>query len=402
MAVALEDVRVAAATIAGQVVRTPCVVSRTLSSISAADLFLKFENLQFTGSFKDRGALNRMSRLTAAERAAGVVAMSAGNHAQAVAYHAQRLGIPATVVMPRFTPNVKVEQTRSFGAEVILHGQDLNEAAARADEIVRERGRLLVHPYDDALVIAGQGTIGLEVLEEVPELDALVVPVGGGGLISGIAVAAKALRPEIHITGVQASRYPSMVQALAGEPVVCGLSTLAEGIAVKRPGQLTLPLIRNLVDEIVLVEEAEIEAAVLLLLEVEKTVVEGAGAAGLAAVLQRRDLFEGRRTSVIVSGGNLDLMMQSQIIERGLVRSQRLARISVAIPDNPGGLAAVTRVLADRNANIIQVRHQRAFTHLALRSVEAEFVLQTLGSAHVEEILAALRAAGYEVVLTSA
>jgi threonine dehydratase len=284
----LRDIRDAADAIAGRVVRTPCTRSQTLSEITGAKVVLKFENHQFTASFKDRGALVRLLALTPEERSAGVIAMSAGNHAQAVAYHAQKLNIPATIVMPRRTPNVKVERTRAFGAEVILHGDGLDEAHRHTQALARQRSLPLIHPYDDERVIAGQGTIALEMLEAFADLEVLVIPVGGGGLIAGNATAAKALRPELEIVGVEAERFPAMLQALRGDPIQCGTTTIAEGIAVKEPGRYTLPVIRNLVDEILLVDEVELEAAVLLLLEVEKTVVEGAGAAGLAALLQHR------------------------------------------------------------------------------------------------------------------
>ncbi|UCE88001.1 MAG: threonine ammonia-lyase, partial [Deltaproteobacteria bacterium] len=341
MAVHLRDIQAAAEAIAGSVVRTPCTRSRTLSEITGAQVILKFENHQFTASFKDRGALVKLLTLTPEERSAGVIAMSAGNHAQAVAYHAQRLGIPATIVMPRTTPNVKVERTRAFGAEVILHGAGLDAAREHAEALARQRKLVLVHPYDDEHIIAGQGTIALEMLDAFRDLETLVVPIGGGGLIAGVATAAKALRPEIEIVGVEAARFPAMLQAIRGEPIECGSETLAEGIAVVEPGRCTLPVIRERVDEILLVGEGDIEAAVLLLLEVEKTVVEGAGAAGLAALLQHRSRFAGRQVGLILSGGNIDLLALSSIIQRGLVRSGRLVRLHVGIPDVPGALAEV-------------------------------------------------------------
>jgi threonine dehydratase len=398
----LRDIRDAADAIAGRVVRTPCTRSQTLSEITGAKVVLKFENHQFTASFKDRGALVRLLALTPEERSAGVIAMSAGNHAQAVAYHAQKLNIPATIVMPRRTPNVKVERTRAFGAEVILHGDGLDEAHRHTQALARQRSLPLIHPYDDERVIAGQGTIALEMLEAFADLEVLVIPVGGGGLIAGNATAAKALRPDIEIVGVEAARFPAMLQALRGDPIQCGTTTIAEGIAVKEPGRYTLPVIRNLVDEILLVDEVEIEAAVLLLLEVEKTVVEGAGAAGLAALLQHRGRFDGRKVGLILSGGNIDLLALSSIIQRGLVRSGRLVRLRVGIPDVPGALAEVTQLLGDANANIIEVRHQRAFTNLSLRVAEVEFVIQTLGGEHVREILDSLAAASYQAFLPDA
>ncbi len=321
--------------------------------------------------------------------------MSAGNHAQAVAYHAQRLGIPATIVMPRFTPNVKVEHTRAFGAEVILCGESLEEAGDSAHRIAGERGFCFIHPYDDPEVIRGQGTIALEVLAAQPTLDALVVPIGGGGLIAGNAVAAKGIRPQIEIIGVEAARFPTMRQALAGEPIECGDSTIAEGIAVKQPGELTLPIVRELVSSIVVVDEFRIEEAVLLLLEIEKTVVEGAGAAALAALLAEPERFAGRRVGLILSGGNIDLLPLSSVMQRGLVRSGRLVRLRVAVRDAPGSLAEVACAIGEAGGNIIETYHKRAFTNLPLQSAEVEVVVQTRGAEHLREILAGLAAGGY-------
>lgn len=400
--VGIEDVRAAARLLDGQIVRTPCTASPSLSRLTGAEVVLKLDNLQFTGSFKDRGALVKLSTLGADERRRGVIAMSAGNHAQSVAHHAARLGIPATIVMPRFTPTVKVERTRGFGAEVILHGEGLEQARAHTDDLVRERGLVLIHPYDDPAVIAGQGTVALEVLEQCPGLDALLVPVGGGGLISGIAVAAKALAPGIEVIGVEAARFPAMRQALAGEPIVCGNSTIAEGIAVKEPGRRTLEIVRALVDDIVLVDEDAIEAAVLLLLDIEKTVVEGAGAVGLAALLAQKPRFAGRRVGVIVSGGNIDLMVLSSIIQRGLVRRGRLVRLNVGMPDRPGSLARASAIIAEANANVIEVQHQRAFSVLSIKQVLCEFVIETLGRDHLTEIVAALERDGFPTELPDA
>jgi len=395
MAITFAEVQRAARAIAGSVARTPCTTSRTLSEITGAQVVLKFENHQFTASFKERGALARLLCLDASERARGVVAMSAGNHAQALAHHAQRLGIPATLVMPSYTPNVKVEHTRRFGARVILDGEDLDQAGAVAETIARTEGLVLVHPYDDEVVIAGQGTVALEMLEDEPDLDALLVPVGGGGLAAGCAVAARALRPGLRVFGVEASRFPSMRQALRGEAIRCGRDSIAEGIAVKRPGRLTLPLIRELLEEILLVEEEDLEAAVLLLLEVEKTVVEGAGGAALAALLRERDRFRGLRVGLVLSGGNIDPLVLVSVIERGLVRSGRLVRLRVRVADRPGALAEVTRILADAAANVVEVSHQRSFGQVPLRAAEVEFVLHTRGAEHLREITAALAAKGY-------
>lgn len=397
MSVTLADIRAAAQAIRGSIVDTPCVHSRTLSQITGVDLVLKLENLQFTGSFKDRGALVRLLALSDAERRRGVVAMSAGNHAQAVAYHAQRLGIPALIVMPRYTPDIKTERTRRFGAEVILHGEILAEAAELARRLAAERGLTLVHPYDDPLVIAGQGTIALEMLAAWPDLEVLVIPVGGGGLIAGNAIAARAIKPDLEIIGVETRRFPSMQQALQGKPPQCGTATLADGIAVKTPGQLTLPVIRELVSTIQLVDEADIEQAVLLLMEVEKLVAEGAGAAGLAALLANRVSLAGRKVGLIISGGNIDLPVLASIIQRGLVRSGRLVRVRVAMRDIPGTLARVAGCIGDSGANIVQLAHQRTFSALPLQLVSVEFVLQTRGLAHVREVMAALEKAGYRV-----
>jgi threonine dehydratase len=399
--VTLESIREAAAALEGMIVETPTTHSRTLSEMTGAEVWLKHENLQFTASFKERGALSKLIGLDDAARARGVIAMSAGNHAQAVAYHSQRLGIPVTIVMPRFTPDVKVEHTRGFGAEVILRGESLEDAASLAHEIARQRGLCFIHPYDDAEVISGQGTIALEMLAAVPDLDALVIPIGGGGLIAGNAVAAKAIRSQIEIIGVEATRFPAMRQALAGEPIECGVSTIADGIAVKDPGRLTLPIVRELVSAIVPVDEIRIEEAVLLLLEVEKTVVEGAGAVALAALLSEPERFAGRRVGLILSGGNIDLLPLSSIIQRGLVRSGRLVRVRVEVRDVPGSLAGVTRVIGEAGGNIIETHHHRAFTNLPLQTAEVEFVVQTRGAEHVREILDELGAAGYCAALTT-
>jgi threonine dehydratase len=394
--ISLAEVRAAAAAIHGSVERTPCLHSRTLSEIAGCQVFLKFENLQFTASFKERGALNKLLSLSAAERAAGVIAMSAGNHAQGVAYHAKRLGVHAVIVMPRFTPTVKVEHTRALGAEVELVGETLEDATPRAVELQERRGLVLVHPYDDERVIAGQGTVAIEMLEAVPDLDALVVPIGGGGLISGCAVATHALAPAVEIFGAQAARFPSMKQALAGAPIRCGSSTLAGGIAVKAPGRLTLPIVRRLVRDVLLVEEEALESAILLLLEVEKTVVEGAGAAALAAVIANPRVFSGKRVGVVLSGGNIDMLVLSHVIERGLARTSRLARLVVRMRDVPGELAAIAGVIAKCGANVVQVLHERAFGRAPSSEVEVEFVIETLGADHLREIVAGVAASGHK------
>lgn len=399
MSVTLDDIRTAATRLHGSVERTPCLHSRTLSRIAGCELYLKFENHQFTAAFKERGALNHLLSLSDEERARGVIAMSAGNHAQAVAYHAARLGIRATIVMPRHTPNLKVSNTRALGAEVHLEGEGVAEAGDYAQRLAEERDLVFVHPYDDERIIAGQGTIALEMLQDTPDLDTLVIPIGGGGLIAGNAIAATELRPGIEVVGVQTLRFPAMKQALAGQQVHCGHATLAEGIAVKQPGRLTLPIVRDRVSDIVLVDEPEIERAILLLLEIEKTVVEGAGAAGLAAVLADPERYRGRKVGLILCGGNIDMLALSSVIQRGLVRSGRIVRVRVAIPDVPGALAELTRLLAEQCANVIQIAHQRTFTDISLRATEVEATLETLGSEHTREVIEALRAEGYDPVL---
>jgi threonine dehydratase len=394
--VSLQDIQAAARVIAGQVVETPCLHSRTLSEITGAEVYLKFENHQFTASFKERGAINKLTSLTEKERKAGVIACSAGNHAQGVAYHAARLGIPATIVMPRYTPFVKVEHTRKHGAEVILAGDDLSGARERAAEICRERGLTFVHPYDDERIIGGQGTIGLEMLQAWPDLETLVVAIGGGGLISGIATAAKALKPSIDVVGVETRRFPSMYHALRGTKAQFEATTIAEGIAVKEPGALTKEIISRLVSEVLLVDEGEIEQAIVMLLEIEKTVVEGAAAAPLAALLANPARFKGRKVALVLGGGNIDPLMLSGIIERGMVRAGRLARITVDITDLPGTLAKVTAVIAEQGANIDQVHHQRAFSKLTAQNAELDVVLKTRNREHVGEIVAALGSAGFK------
>ena len=395
----LQTIQDAAARLRGQVLETPCVESKTLSQIVGAQVFLKFENLQFTASFKERGACNRLAQLSPEERARGVVAMSAGNHAQGVAYHAQRLGVRAVIVMPRFTPGVKVERTRGFGAEVVLHGDTLEEARQHAYQLAEAQGLTFVHPYDDEAIAAGQGTLALEMLREQPDLDTLVIAIGGGGLIAGVATAAKALKPGIQVVGVQAARFPSMVNAVRGTQHPGGTSTIAEGIAVGTPGKITQEVVERLVDDLLLVDEGDIEQAVLMLLEIEKTLVEGAGAAGLAALVRHPERFRGQRVGLVLSGGNIDPLLLAAIIERGMVRSGRLARIKVGARDVPGVLARITATVADAGANIEEVHHQRAFTMLAAQNVEIELVLQTRGRAHVDEVLGRLRAAGMQADL---
>ena len=391
MTVNLEDIQQAAKHIQGYVENTPLVHSRTLSKISGAEVYLKLENLQFTASFKERGALNKLLSLTKEERSKGVIAMSAGNHAQAVAYHAQQLGIPASIVMPRYTPNVKVGHTRAFGADVILHGENFDDAASFAFQKAKDDALTLIHPYDDEKIITGQGTIALEMLKAQPKLDVLLIPIGGGGLISGNAIAAKAIQPKIQVIGVEASRYPSVYATLNQQPARYGISTIAEGIAVKKPGKLTLAIIEQLVDNVVLVEEEQIEQAVLLLLEVEKTVAEGAGAVGLAALLQDKDKYQGKKVGLVISGGNIDMPVLEAIIQRGMVRDGRMIRIRIELRDIPGSLAEATSCIEDTGANIVHVHHHRAFTQQPIQTVEVEFVLQTRGKDHAQEIVSILQ-----------
>ena len=393
----LQDIQNAAGRLRGAVLETPCVESRTLSQITGAQVYLKFENLQFTASFKERGALNKLAQLSPEERARGVVAMSAGNHAQGVAYHAQRLGVRAVIVMPRFTPGVKVERTRGFGAEVVLHGDSLAEARQHAYALAEQQGLCFVHPYDDEQIAAGQGTLALEMLAEQPDLDQLIVAIGGGGLIAGVATAAKGLNPGIEIIGVQTQRFPSMFNAVRQAELPMGTSTIAEGIAVTQPGAITQEVVARLVDDMLLVDEGDIEQAVLMLLEIEKTLVEGAGAAGLAALLRHPQHFAGKKVGLILSGGNIDPLLLAAIIGRGMVRSGRLARIKVSARDVPGVLARITATVAAAGANIEEVHHQRAFTMLAAQSVEIELVLQTRNKAHIDEVIAALQAEGMQV-----
>jgi threonine dehydratase len=395
--VTLEAIEAARRRLLGAVVETDCDWSRTLSSILGCKIWLKFENLQFTASFKERGALNRLSALSAEEREAGVIAMSAGNHAQGVAYHARRLSIPATIVMPVSTPTVKVVNTRRHEAEVILHGETVEEAAAFA----RERRLNFIHPYDDPLVIAGQGTIALEMLGVAPEIDVLVVPIGGGGLISGMAIAAKALRPDIQVVGVQAALYPSMYNAIKGESRPMRGDTLAEGIAVKAPGEITARIVAELVDDILLVTEAEIEHAVSLLINIEKTVVEGAGAAGLAAVCAHSERFEGRSVGLVLCGGNIDTRLLASVLTRELAREGRLSQLGIDLVDRPGQLARVANLLGEAGANIVEVYHQRVFTDLPAKGALLEVVIETRDRAHLDETVAKLRAAGLEVVVRS-
>ena len=395
--VTLRDIEAAAAKLAGFIKQTSFDHSRTLSDITGANVWLKFENLQFTATFKERGALNRLSALSAEQRRQGVIAVSAGNHAQGVAYHAARLSIPATIFVPIGTPMVKIENTRRHGATVIEGGATLEEAASLARSYGQARGLTYIHPYDDPLIIAGQGTIALEMLASQPDLDALIVPIGGGGLISGMAVAAKALRPAIEIIGVQAALYPSMYNVIKAQSLPMRGDTLAEGIAVKSPGAITSKIVRALVDDIVLVTEQDLEQALSLLLIIEKTVTEGAGAAGLAAVLADPDRFKGRKLGLVLSGGNIDTRLLSGVLTRQLAREGRLSRLHFDIVDRPGQLAAVVAVLGNAGANIVEVSHQRIFTDLPAKAVVLEVVIETRDRAHLNATIEALRAADIHV-----
>jgi threonine dehydratase len=402
LSVSLADIQEAARAIGGQIARTPCRQSRTLSEIAGCDIWLKFENLQFTASFKERGALNKLLSLTDAERAGGVIAMSAGNHALGVAYHAQRLGIPATIVMPKGTPFVKIQHTEEHGARVIVEGDALAQAAAFAQALCAKEGLTFVHPYDDPKIIAGQGTIALEMLEKAPGLDTLIVPIGGGGLVSGMAVAARAMKPEIEIVGVQTALYPSMYRALRGETGPCGGSTVAEGIAVATAAEGTRAFVSALVSDIVLVDEAEIEHAVALLLDVEKTVVEGAGAAGLAALLTHRDRFRGRSVGLVLTAGNIDPRLLASIILRELSRAGRISTFHVELTDRPGSLARIATVIGDAGGNIIEVLHNRLSTAISVKNAVLDITVETRDAQHRDALGRAITEAGFGYKITSA
>jgi threonine dehydratase len=398
MTVTLSDIEAARRVIAGQVLRTPMLPAPKLSALTGAEVYVKYENLQVTNSFKERGALNKLVSLGSAERARGVIAMSAGNHAQAVAYHAQRLGIPATVVMPVTTPFVKIEATQVCGAEVVLDGESIAESQARAEAIARERALTWVHPYDDARVIAGQGTIALEMLEDFPGLDLLVIPIGGGGLIAGNAIAARATKPGIEIVGAEAALYPSFWNALKGTHLPLGGPTLAEGIAVKNVGTLTLPVVRELVAEIVLVDEAHIERAVNAYLTLQKTMAEGAGAAGLAAMLVKPDRFRGRKVGLILCGGNIDPRILASVMVRELEREDRIVSFRLTIPDRPGVLGQIASRLGELGANILGVDHRRLFLDVPAKGAKLDVTVEVRDRAHAEEILRTLAADGYAPV----
>lgn len=395
----LDDVRAAAARIAGAVVETPMMHSITLSEITGADIWLKFENLQFTAAYKERGALNALLLLTQEQRNRGVIAASAGNHSQGLSYHGTRLGVPVTIVMPRTTPTVKVMQTESVGGKVVLEGETFDEAYAHARLLETERGLTFVHPFDDTRIIAGQGTVAIEMLDDVPEIDTLVTPIGGGGLISGMATVARASGRPIEVIGVEAELFPSMYNRINGTQMPCAGDTLAEGIAVKEPGAITARMVEALVDDIVLVSERNLEKAVSLLLQIEKTVVEGAGAAGLAALLQHPDRFAGKTVGVVLCGGNIDTRLLANVLLRDLARSGRLARLRVRLQDQPGALFNLVRVFDAERVNIIEVYHQRVFTTLPAKGLITDIECETRDKAHLDRLVAAIRAAGYEAGL---
>ncbi|MBP6555543.1 MAG: threonine ammonia-lyase, partial [Novosphingobium sp.] len=381
----------------GAVVRTDCDHSQTLSDITGAQVWLKFENLQFTAAYKERGALNALLHLNEEQRQRGVIAASAGNHAQGLSYHGTRLGIPVTIVMPRPTPTVKVMQTEQVGGKVVLHGESFDDAYAHARQLEGELGLTFVHPFDDPLIAAGQGTVALEMLEDVPDLDTLIIPVGGGGLASGMGTAARALRPDIKLIGVEAELFPSMYNRLKGTQYPSGGDTLAEGIAVKEPGEFTSKVLAGLLDEFLLVSEAQIETALALLLQIEKTVVEGAGAAGLAAVMAHPKHFKGRKVGIVLTGGNIDTRLLANVLLRDLARSGRLARLRLTLQDRPGALFKVMEEFNRHNVNIIEIYHQRIFTHLPAKGLITDIECEARDKDQLDKLVRALRAKGYEV-----
>lgn len=393
----IDDVRAAAGRIAGAVVRTPTLYSRTLSQITGADIWLKFENLQFTAAYKERGALNAMLQLDPERIKRGVIAASAGNHAQGLSYHGTRLGLPVTIVMPRPTPTVKVMQTEAVGGKVVLHGETFDEAYAHARQLETELGLTFVHPFDDPHVAAGQGTVALEMLEDAPEIDTLAIPIGGGGLSTGMGVAARGLRPDIQLVGVQAKLFPSMYNKLKHQHLRCGGDTLAEGIAVKVPGEFTSRMLGNLLDDVVLVTESQLESALALLLQIEKTVVEGAGAAGLAAVMANREMFAGRKVGVVLTGGNIDTRLLANVLLRDLARSGRLARLRLTLQDRPGALFKVMGLFDAHNVNIIEIYHQRIFTTLPAKGLITDIECEARDKEQLDELVVSLKAAGYAV-----
>jgi len=393
----IDDIRAAAERIKGAVIRTPMLVSRTLSDIIGAEVWLKFENLQFTAAYKERGALNKLLQLTPEERARGVIAASAGNHAQAVAYHAKRLGIPATIVMPETTPTVKVTQTQGHGATVVLHGDMFDDAYARARELALEDGYVFVHPFDDPQIISGAGTVALEMLEDAPDLDMFVIPIGGGGLMSGVSIASRAIKPDIELIGVEAELYPSMKCAIQDCRMPLGGDTLAEGIAVKQPGELTSRILREYANDVVLVSERDLERAVAMLVGIEKTVVEGAGAAGLAAMLSDPARYKGKKVATLLCGGNIDTHLLANVLVRDLVRQGRIARLHVAAHDQPGALAAITAQVYEAGVNVIEINHSRIFTRLPAKDTMIEVECEARDPQSIDDVVARLEAAGFRV-----
>ncbi len=399
MSISGQDVRNAAELLEGHVVRTPMVISPLLSQQLGCNIYAKLECLQYTSSFKARGAFVAMQDLSVEQRSAGVIAMSAGNHAQAVAYHAGQMGIPAVIVMPSQTPFAKVARTRAYGAEVVLQGRNLNDCESKVEALIDSRGLTLIHPYDNTQVMAGQGTVGLEMLIDQPDLDVLVVPIGGGGLVGGIATIAKEMRPDIRIVGVQTEAYPSMQAAMAGTDIVCGGETLAEGIAVKKPGRVTLPVVKALVDEIVLVNEKQLEWAVSALVEQQRVIAEGAGAAGIAAIYAHPQLFKGLKVGVVICGGNIDPRLLSSILNRNMAIDGRIARLRIDISDEPGMLAAITESIGRCGGNIIEIYHQRLFFDVPAKLAKIDAVVETRGPEHIDEIIADLRTTKFTVRL---
>jgi threonine dehydratase len=393
----IDDIRAAAKRIEGAVVRTPMLKSRTLSEVIGAEVWLKFENLQFTSAYKERGALNKLLQLTEEERARGVIAASAGNHSQAVAYHATRLGIPATIVMPASTPTVKVTKTEGYGAKVVLYGDMFDDAYAKARELALENGYVFVHPFDDPQIIAGAGTVGLEMLADAPDLDTIIVPIGGGGLMSGISIATRAVKPDIKLIGVEAELYPSMKCAIEGCHMALGGDTLAEGIAVKQPGELTSRILRDYANDVVLVSERDLERAVAMLVGIEKTVVEGAGAAGLAAMLAEPERYKGKKVATLLCGGNIDTHLLANVLVRDLVRQGRIARLHVAAHDQPGALAAITAKVYEAGVNVIEINHSRIFTRLPAKDTMIEVECEARDPRSIDDVVARLEAAGFRV-----
>jgi threonine dehydratase len=395
--ISFQDIEAAAGRIEGAVVRTPTMLSRTLSDLTGATVYLKFENLQFTASYKERGALNKLLLMDQAKRAKGVIAASAGNHAQGLAYHARRLGVPATIVMPTSTPTIKIMQTEGHGATVVLHGEMFDDAYARALEISKAQGLTIVHAFDDNQIMAGQGTVALEMLEDAPEIEMLVVPIGGGGLISGVGTAARAVKPDIELIGVQAELYPSMYCKITGKKMPSAGDTIAEGIAVKAPGVATAEVVDRLVDEILLVPEREMETAVSLFLQIEKTVVEGAGAAGLAALLKHPERFAGRKVGLIITGGNIDTRLLATVLLRDLARSGRMARLRIEIQDRPGALFAVVKLFDKHQINIVEIYHQRVFTSLPAKDAFIDIECEARDSEQLDRLVEDLDAKGFNV-----